>query len=103
MVIVKRGNMRKLISLGVIGLLLSSSAYADNEQLDFDRKDHQLHAGISYGATVAMNQIFKATDTPLPALCAALSVFTVGVVKEGLDPAFSTGDLKADAVGIASG
>lgn len=97
------GDMRKLFLLGVIGVLLSSSAYADDKHLDFNRRDHQLHAGVSYGTTLAMNQLFEATDVPRPALCAALSVFTVGIAKEAFDPAFSLGDIKANAVGIASG
>jgi hypothetical protein len=95
--------MKTLIPLSVIGLLFSSSAYASDKHLDLNQRDHQLHAGVAYGATLAMNQVFKATDTPLPALCAAFSVFTVGVVKESLDPAFSAGDLKANALGVASG
>jgi hypothetical protein len=73
-----------------------------SDSLDFSRSDHQLHATVSYGATLSTHLLFKELGFPAPQFFAAGLVLAAGFIKENSDPTFSVGDMSADAVGVTS-
>jgi len=87
--------MRYLILFVV---LFSRPNHADN--LDLSRHDQQLHATMSYAITQTSYMIAKKHKVKYALIKAAIFTSLLGVAKECSDKTFSTGDLKADSVGI---
>lgn len=75
--------------------LLMLPSVAPAEDVDFSRRDHQLHAGCSFLVAQATT---LATGNKYLGLLTGLAV---GVAKELVDDKFSEGDLKADALGAS--
>ena len=100
-------NTRELITTLFIffSLMLAYDCKADvlEEGFNLNRKDHQLHFGVSMGLSFALSETFKAAKMEYPQGLAMLTVVSLGVLKECLDPQFSTGDLTADFLGALSG
>jgi hypothetical protein len=78
-------------------------ASAATDTFDIDRRDHQIHAGASYGATVTTSLILHELDCPASPLIAGLVVLGAGFLKESTDSRYSAGDMQANAVGVATG
>lgn len=94
-----------LLAIALAGAAPAQAAAPD--PVDLGRRDHQLHAGVSTGLTLLFAELvrpaFPARDQATAPLVGALMAFTLGAVKEAIDPIPSRGDLGADAIGCAAG
>ena len=77
--------------------LLILAAFARADDLDLHRQDHQLHAAASYALTVSGADILGSP------VAAGLAAFALGLLKESQDQHWSPGDIKANALGCATG
>jgi hypothetical protein len=78
-------------------LICVASARADT--LDFKRSDHQLHASVAFGATLATERVLGSADVDFAPAIAAVLVLGAGYWKESRDKEWSQGDIEADWAG----
>ncbi len=88
--------------LAVTGALLCVSRCASAEPLDLSRQDHQLHAVGSYAMAQTLTQILTKSGSRHPIFYSSIATLGIGLAKECTDSEFSTGDLKADLLGVAA-
>lgn len=81
---------------------MSYASWADGNDLDLSKSDQQLHAVASFAVADVSQQILRASGSKHPILYGALISLGAGLVKEVVDGEVSTGDLKANGVGVLS-
>ncbi len=85
-------------------MLCPIGAAAADDALALDQSDRKLHAIASYAITTSALYILTENKAKYPLLKSMALGLGVGIAKELVDSQFSTGDIKADLVGIlASG
>jgi hypothetical protein len=87
----------------IVGILLLFAVSARADSLDLKRTDHQLHASLSFGATMAAERVLGSADVDFAPAIAALLVLGAGYWKESRDTEWSRGDIEADWAGALSG
>lgn len=113
----KKGNKMK-IKTGLVAFLvmvscsfMTKKAMAEepkyklvNDSLDFSRIDHKAHFILSYAIDASINDYLQYKKVPKTQRLVAAATVTLllGLAKELSDSQFSIGDLKADALGVAT-
>jgi hypothetical protein len=82
-------------------ILLTSVSQADT--FSFKQQDKQLHMAVAYAGTLTLNKIYKELGVKQSIFYSAITMTTLGIVKESLDSEFSTSDLLANHIGITAG
>lgn len=92
--------MTRFILLLFVTLCTSSPAIADSSSFDINRRDHQLHFGISAAGTVALTQVYKSAGVKYAPGLGMATMLAIGVAKELLvDKHPDTSDFEADVAG----
>ena len=100
------GKKYRLAFFLILALMVPNGSYAEGEQFDITRSDHQGHVISSAAITVLGGVVFKQTgmDPGWAMVSAGLLTFALGATKELLiDDEYSSGDQMANGIGVISG
>ncbi len=94
---------RVVVVVAVLYAILCSVAKADSFSLK--DTDKQLHVVTSYAGTLTLGAIYEriGVKKAMAPIASAVSMFFVGLAKESLDSEYSSGDVKANAIGCIAG
>jgi uncharacterized protein YfiM (DUF2279 family) len=78
--------------------------FAQAEQMDLGRRDHQTHFAASAMGTVVIGSVYESAGAQYPVGLGLVTMLAIGAAKEFLiDRQASQGDLQADLAGSLSG